>query len=106
MSRLALENGDPSQQGLRLVARVNKLRALRRQSGYSRERNKRENNSVKPAQKRHGTNEVAPKRSRDDERRMDRLIDELCGCLIEGDALAELEREHRAEVLADERRRP
>jgi hypothetical protein len=37
---------------------------------------------------------------------MDKLIDELYGCLIEGDALAELEREHRAEVLADERRRP
>jgi len=36
---------------------------------------------------------------------MDKLIDELCGCLTEGDALAELEREHRAEVLADEHRR-
>jgi hypothetical protein len=37
---------------------------------------------------------------------MDKLIDELCGCLTEGDALAELEREHRGEVLADERSRP
>jgi hypothetical protein len=37
---------------------------------------------------------------------MDKLIDELFGCVTEGDALGELEREHRAEVLADERRRP
>lgn len=51
------------------------------------------------------TVKAAQKRSRDDERRMDKLIDDLCGCLTEGDALAELEREHRAEVLADERRR-
>jgi hypothetical protein len=61
---------------------------------------------VKSAQKHGGTNGVAAKRSRDDARKMDKLIDELYGCLTEGDALAELEREHRAEVLADERRRP
>ena len=61
---------------------------------------------MKTAQKRRGTNGVAAKRSHGDERKMDKLIDELYGCLIECDALAELEREHRAEVLADERRRP
>ena len=60
---------------------------------------------MKAAEKRRGSGGVA-KRSRIEERRMDGLIDELCGCLTEGDALAELEREHRAEVLADERRRP
>ena len=43
--------------------------------------------------------------SRDRERNMEKVIDELFGCLTEGDALAELEREHRAEVFADERRR-
>jgi hypothetical protein len=36
---------------------------------------------------------------------MNKLIDELFGCLTEGDALGVLERDHRAEVLADERRR-
>lgn len=46
-----------------------------------------------------------PKRSREYVRKMDTLIDELWGCLTEGDALAELEREHRAEVLADEHHR-
>lgn len=45
------------------------------------------------------------RRSRDDERKLDKLIDELCGCLTEGNALAELEREHRAEVVADAQRR-
>jgi hypothetical protein len=48
----------------------------------------------------------ALRRSRIDERKLDKLIDDLCGCLTEGDALAELEREHRAEVFADEQRRP
>jgi len=33
------------------------------------------------------------------------LIEALAGSLIEGDPLAELEAEHRDEVLADERRR-
>jgi len=55
---------------------------------------------VKAAPKPRGANGVAAKRSQDDERRMDKLIDELYGCLPEGDALAELEREHRSEVLA------
>jgi hypothetical protein len=50
--------------------------------------------------------EVASKRSRDEERAMNKLIDELWGCLTEGDALRELERDYRAEILADERRRP
>ena len=59
---------------------------------------------MKAAEKRRASG-GAVKRSRIEERRMDELIDELCGCLTEGDALAELEREHRAEVLADERRR-
>jgi len=35
----------------------------------------------------------------------DRLIADLRGCLIEGDALAAHEAEHRAEVETDERRR-
>lgn len=61
---------------------------------------------MKTAQKHRGTNGVGAKRAQDDERKMDKLIDELYGCLIEGDALAELEREHRAEVIADERPRP
>ncbi len=60
---------------------------------------------MKPAERQRGAGAVAAKRSRLDERKMDKLIDELCGCLTEGDALAELEREHRAEVLADEHRR-
>ena len=60
---------------------------------------------MKAAEKRRASSGVA-KRSRIEERKMDQLIDDLCGCLTEGDALAELEREHRAEVLADERRRP
>jgi len=59
---------------------------------------------MKTAQRQRGG--VTAKRSREDERRMDKLIDELFGCLTEGDALVELEREHRVEVLADERRRP
>ncbi len=46
------------------------------------------------------------RRSRDDERKAAKLIDELYGCLTKGDAVAELECEHRAEVAADERRRP
>jgi hypothetical protein len=45
----------------------------------------------------------AAKRPRGDER-MEEVIDRLCGCLTEGDALTDLEQEHRAEVLADERR--
>ena len=53
---------------------------------------------VKTAPKHLGANGVA-KRSQD-ERKMNKLIDELYGCLTEGDALAELEREHRSEVLA------
>jgi hypothetical protein len=56
---------------------------------------------VKTARKHRGVDAAAAKRSRDDERKMDKLIDELCGCLTEGDALAELEREHRGEVLAE-----
>jgi hypothetical protein len=44
------------------------------------------------------------KRSRGDERSMDEIIDQLFGCLTEGDALTDLEHEHRSEVLADERR--
>lgn len=44
------------------------------------------------------------KRPRRDERGMEEVIDQLFGCLTEGDALTELEDEHRAEVLADERR--
>jgi hypothetical protein len=59
---------------------------------------------MKTAQRQRGAR-VTVKRSRDDERKMDKLIDELFGCLTEGDALAELERGHRAEVLADEHRR-
>ena len=34
---------------------------------------------------------------------MEKVIDRLFGCLTEGDALTDLEQEHRAEVLADER---
>jgi hypothetical protein len=67
---------------------------------------RREGDGVKTARKHRGVDAVATKRSRDDERKMYKLIDELCGCLTEGDALAELEREHRGEVLADERSRP
>ena len=37
-------------------------------------------------------------------RSMEKVIDRLFGCLTEGDALTDLEQEHRAEVLADERR--
>lgn len=61
---------------------------------------------MKTAPKHGDRNGGGAKRSREDERRMDKLIDELCGCVTEGDALGDLEREHRAEVLADERRRP
>ena len=60
---------------------------------------------MKSAERRRGAAAVAARRSRVYERKLDKLIDELCGCLTEGDALAELEREHRAEVLADEQRR-
>src|SRR3954468_9977904 len=35
----------------------------------------------------------------------DQLIDDVCGFLTEGDPLAELEREHRAEIEKDERGR-
>jgi AbrB family looped-hinge helix DNA binding protein len=35
----------------------------------------------------------------------DDLLDRLAGCLTEGDPLAELEAEHRAEVAGDGRRR-
>ena len=49
------------------------------------------------------TSARAAKRLRGDER-MEKIIDRLFGCLTEGDALTDLEREHRAEVLADERR--
>jgi len=59
---------------------------------------------MRTAEQRRGAGDDT-KRSREYVRRMDKLIDELCGCLIEGDALAELEREHQAEVLADEHRR-
>jgi hypothetical protein len=59
---------------------------------------------MKMTERRRSAGAVGRKRSRDEERRMDRLIDELCGCLTEGDALAELEREHRAEVLSDAHR--
>ena len=45
----------------------------------------------------------AAKRLRGEER-MEKVIDRLFGCLTEGDALTDLEQEHRAEVLADERR--
>jgi len=46
----------------------------------------------------------AAKRPRGDERSLEKVIDRLFGCLTEGDALTDLEQEHRAEVLADERR--
>jgi hypothetical protein len=59
---------------------------------------------MKAAERRRSSGGVA-RRSRIEERKLDALIDELCGCLTEGDALAELEREHRAEVVADEHRR-
>ena len=59
---------------------------------------------MKMTEKQRSAGVVGRKRSRDEERRMDRLIDELCGCLTEGDALAELEHEHRAEVLSDAHR--
>jgi hypothetical protein len=61
---------------------------------------------MKPGHKQRAGGAVTAKRSREGERKMNELIDELYGCLTEGDALAELEREHRAEVLADEQRRP
>jgi hypothetical protein len=60
---------------------------------------------MKTAERGRGSGGAAARRSRGEERKMDELIDELCGCLTEGNALAELEREHRAEVVADERRR-
>ena len=61
---------------------------------------------MKTARKQPMSGPLAPKRSRQDHRKMDQLIDELYGCLVEGDALSELEREHRDESLSDEHRRP
>jgi hypothetical protein len=60
---------------------------------------------MRTTHKRHDHHEIASKRSRDEESAMNKLIDELYGCLTVGDALGALERDHRAEVLADERRR-
>jgi hypothetical protein len=64
----------------------------------------RENHRMKTAEGHRRADTVAVKRSRDYERKMDKVIDQLLGSLTEGDALGELEREHRAEVLADEQR--
>ena len=64
-----------------------------------------ENGRMKTASPNPGNAARRSKPSRERERKLDELIDELCDCLTEGDALAELEREHRVEVVADEHRR-
>ena len=66
-----------------------------------------ENQNMKAANGNRAASARSAKRPRGDERSMERAIDRLFGCLTEGDALTDLEREHRAEVLADEpRHRP
>ena len=62
-----------------------------------------ENESMKTANRNHRAAAAVSKSHRDRERSLQKVIDELFGCLTEGSALDELEREHRAEVLADER---
>lgn len=59
---------------------------------------------MKTANGRRSASARPAKQPRGDGRSMEEVIDWLFGCLTEGDALTDLEQEHRAEVLADERR--